>query len=161
MKVRPAEFSEAVELASLWYDGWNDAHASIVPADLAELRTPDYFDVKMQEGIADVRVVEEIGEPLGFHIVKGDELNQIYVREDVRGTGAAQVLINDAERTIVDNGFSRAWLACGIGNERAARFYKKCGWHLERIFAYDAPTARGIYRLDVWRFEKQIGQRTK
>src|SRR5690606_19905307 len=106
--------------------------------------------------IANVRVVGQIGEPLGFHIVKGDELNQIYVREDVRGTGAAQVLINDAERTIAENGFSRAWLACGIGNERAARFYKKCGWHLERTFAYDAPTARGIYRLDVWRFEKQI-----
>ena len=156
MEVRQAEISEAAELAKLWYDGWNDAHANIVPAELIELRTLSDFYARLRRNIENVRVVGAVGEPVGFHIVKGDELNQLYVRPDARGTGAAQILINDAETRIVQNGYSTAWLACGIGNDRAAKFYKKCGWHLERTFTYDAPTPNGFYRLDVWRFEKQL-----
>jgi len=35
-----------------------------------------------------------------------------------------------------------AWLACAIGNERAARFYEKCGWHRTGVVTsrLDAPS---------------------
>ena len=86
MEIRPAEISEAAELAQLWYDGWQDAHASIVPDELARLRTLEDFSERMLRGIANVRTAGPVGEPLGFHIVKGDELNQLYVRASARGT---------------------------------------------------------------------------
>jgi hypothetical protein len=34
MDVRAAEEVEIDQLAKLWYDGWHDAHAQIVPAEL-------------------------------------------------------------------------------------------------------------------------------
>ncbi len=156
MEIRPAEISEAAELAKLWYDGWQDAHANIVPEPLARLRTLEDFSERMLRGIANVRVAGRVGEPLGFHIVKSDELHQLYVRADARGTGAAQALIADAERGIANNGHGTVWLACGIGNDRAARFYEKCGWHMERIFTYEPDTPEGIFRIDVWRYEKLL-----
>ena len=38
MDVRAAEEAEIDHLAKVWYDGWQDAHAEIVPAELARLR---------------------------------------------------------------------------------------------------------------------------
>ena len=34
-EVRPAERSEISALARLWYDGWQDAHAVLLPEALA------------------------------------------------------------------------------------------------------------------------------
>jgi hypothetical protein len=39
MDVRDAEEVEIDQLAKLWYDGWRDAHARIVPEQLTRLRT--------------------------------------------------------------------------------------------------------------------------
>ncbi len=36
MNVRDANAEEIDELAGIWYDGWHDAHAQIVPVGLAE-----------------------------------------------------------------------------------------------------------------------------
>ncbi|HXV64473.1 MAG TPA: GNAT family N-acetyltransferase [Vicinamibacteria bacterium] len=76
-----------------------------------------------------MRVVGPVGAPVGFCVVKGDELYQLYVSAQSRGAGVAAALIADAEARLVEDGVERAWLACAIGNERAARFYEKSGWH--------------------------------
>ena len=50
----------------------------------------------------------------------------------------------------------RAWLACAIGNDRAARFYEKCGWTRMGTMINEAETSRGPFSLEVWRYEKQL-----
>ena len=42
MEVRNAEEAEIDRLASIWYDGWRDAHEQIVPAELTRHRTRFY-----------------------------------------------------------------------------------------------------------------------
>jgi hypothetical protein len=57
MKVRPAEQYDIDSLTCLWYDGWQDAHARILPAELARLRTRQSFKERLEARLADVRVV--------------------------------------------------------------------------------------------------------
>src|SRR5262249_22481368 len=104
----------------------------------------------------DVRVVGCSGAPLGFHLLKDDELYQLYVSAAARGTGVAAALIVDAEARLAERGIENAWLGCAIGNERAARVYEKCGWHRGRTMVSDLETTSGIFRLEVWRYEKRL-----
>lgn len=156
MKIRDAEGSETEALAQLWYDGWQDAHAAVVPAELKRLRTRESFTERMADMISTVRVAGPVGAPLGFHIVKDDELYQLYVSADARGKGVAASLIADAERMLAACGFETAWLACAIGNDRAVRFYEKSGWRNAGNFMSEIPTADGIFPFEVWRFEKVL-----
>ena len=89
-------------------------------------------------------------------MTKDDELYQLYVSAQARGTGAAQKLIAEVEERLASRGIRTAWLACAIGNDRAARFYEKSGWHLARNFVSELPVPDGIFRLEVWRYEKDL-----
>lgn len=151
--VRDAEPRDLDVLARLWFDGWQDAHARILPAELARLRTLDSFRDRLQSALADVRVADMEGAPAGLVIVKGDELYQLYVAQHARGTGLASALIDDALTRIRANGIETAWLACAIGNERAARFYEKSGWRRIGTMTSYLPTQTGTFPLDVWRYE--------
>jgi ribosomal protein S18 acetylase RimI-like enzyme len=123
MKVRLAQQTEIGALARLWYDGWQDAHAAIVPEALVRARTRESFTDRLKAALADVRVIGPVGAPLGFSMLKGDQLYQLYVSTGARGGGVAVDLVDDAEARLAENGIETAWLACAIGNERAARFY--------------------------------------
>ena len=173
MQVRNAEESEISQLAQIWYDGWQDAHAEILPEELKRARTLASFTERLAAGLASVRVVGPAGAPLGFSWVKGDELYQLYVSAEARGKGAAALLIADAEALMADAGVRAAWLACAIGNERAARFYEKCGWSANALESTNRPHSRsgrarvfdsvldtpdGPFHLDVWRYEKALGR---
>lgn len=158
MEIRYAEASEIDGLAQIWYDGWQDAHAAILPAELARHRTLGSFKERLVGLLSNVRVAGEIGEPLGFCITKGDELYQMYVSAEARGKGVAQALISDAEHRLSQAGVTTAWLACAIGNERAARFYKKSGWNRAGNFLSKLETPDGIFELEVWRYEKRVGE---
>ena len=48
MGVRTAQEAEIDQLAKLWYDGWQDAHAQILPAQLTRLRTLETFRERLQ-----------------------------------------------------------------------------------------------------------------
>ncbi|HBE83816.1 MAG TPA: GNAT family N-acetyltransferase [Pyrinomonadaceae bacterium] len=156
MDVRPALRSEIDAIARLWHDSWQEAHSEILPEGHAQFWTLATFEKVLCSDITKVHVVGPIGKPLGLSIVKDDELNQIHVNKESRGTGVAKALIDDAERRISRAGNRIAWLACGIGNSRAARFYEKCGWHLASVFTHELKTPAGSFQLDVWRFEKQL-----
>jgi ribosomal protein S18 acetylase RimI-like enzyme len=110
----------------------------------------------MATGLSEVRVVGPIGAPVGFCMLKGDELYQLYVSAAARGTGAAAALIADGEARLASAGVEIAWLACAIGNDRAARFYEKSGWHLARTITSKLETPEGAFLLDVWRYEKRV-----
>jgi ribosomal protein S18 acetylase RimI-like enzyme len=83
---------------------------------------------------------------------------QFYVAEAARGTGVASALMADAEATLAARGVDTAWLACAIGNDRAARFYDKCGWRLASTFTSRLDTADGVIPLEVWRYEKRLAR---
>ena len=80
----------------------------------------------------------------------------LLVAASARGTGVAQALVADAEARLAANGITTAWLACAIGNDRAARFYEKCGWHRAGVVTNFAETEVGTFALDVWRYEKRL-----
>jgi len=155
MSVRPAEGAEIDHLAKVWYDGWQDAHARILPAELTRIRTLESFRDRLEAALPDVRVVGPFPRPVGFCIVKGDELYQLYVAAEARGSGAAAALMADAEARLGGSGVELAWLACAIGNERAARFYEKCGWRRAGTVAYEPDASNGA-PLEVWRYEKPL-----
>lgn len=156
MDVRRVEEAEIGHLAKLWHDVWHESHARLVPAALARLRTLTSFEERLQAAIPDARVAGPRGEPVGFCIVKGDELYQLYVSAESRGTGAAAALLADAEVRLAKRGIGTAWLACAVGNERAARFYEKFGWRRTGSVSYEAETSIGTFPLEVWRYERSL-----
>lgn len=157
LQFRDAEPSEADALADLWHAGWQDAHAAILPPGLTKYRTLESFGQRVRDGLADVRVAGERGQPLGFSMLKDDELYQFYVAASARGTGVAAQLLADAEQTLRSRGVHSAWLACAMGNQRAARFYSKNGWVMAGNMMNRLPLPDGnVFTLEVWRFEKRL-----
>jgi ribosomal protein S18 acetylase RimI-like enzyme len=92
-------------------------------------------------------------------MLKGDELYQLYVSAQARGSGVAAALMADAEARLAEAGVATAWLACAIGNERAARFYEKCGWRRAGTMINELDTPDGMFPLEVWRYEKSVTRR--
>lgn len=156
-KVRPAQDEEIDALADLWYRGWQDAHAAIVPAELTRLRTRESFRQRLRAALPAVRVVGPPGAPIGFCMTKDDELYQLFVAPEGRGRDVAGLLEADAVATLAARGTRVAWLACAIGNDRAARFYEKAGWRRVGTVPSQLETQEGTFSLDVWRYEKEPG----
>jgi GNAT superfamily N-acetyltransferase len=140
-------------LAKLWFDGWQDAHADILPDPLREVRTLSSFRERLAARDNPVRVATLGDVPQGFAILKDDELYQFYVAAAARGSGLAGELMADALAMLREAGHARAWLACAIGNGRARRFYEKMGWELTGEITIELPTPDGGFPLDVWRLE--------
>ena len=160
VRIRPAEETEIDCLATLWHQGYLDAHEHIVPAELTRARTLESFTRRMREALADVRVAGTVGAPLGFHLPRNDELYQLYVSREARGRGVARALISDAEACLVERGVELAWLSCAIGNDRAARFYEKSGWRRAGVVTYPLDAASSMASIDVWRYEKPLSANT-
>jgi GNAT superfamily N-acetyltransferase len=154
--VRLAEQTELNELAALWHQAWHDAHAQIVPTELTRLRAVEHFRQRIEAAVADTRVVGPVGAPQGLCLIKGAELYQLFAARAARGTGVAASLIDEAEARLARLGIETAWLACAIGNVRAARFYEKRGWHRMGTMVNTAETVSGNFQLEVWRYEKSL-----
>ena len=106
--------------------------------------------------LPDVCVVGPAGAALGLCALKGDELNELFVSPRAHGTGVAAALIADAEARLAARGVELAWLACAVGNMRAARFYEKSGWRNAGTFVMLSETSNGPFPVDQWRFEKRL-----
>jgi GNAT superfamily N-acetyltransferase len=156
MDVRTAEHADIEQLAKVWYDGWQDAHAALVPEELKQLRTFESFRERLRAALPNVRVIGPPGAPSGFCIDRDDELYQLFVAAGARGSGAAARLLADAEARMIGRGVTTAWLACAIGNERAARFYEKSGWRRAGTMINPAETSTGTFPLETWRYEKAL-----
>ena len=71
-------------------------------------------------------------------------------------SATGRIVVRDAERRLAARGVATAWLACAIGNERAARFYERQGWRRTGVVVNLAETAEGPFPLEVWRYEKVL-----
>lgn len=156
---RAVEAEELEALATLWHEGWHDAHGPLVPAVLAADRTRAHFLRRLGASLGDLRALGPVGAPRGFTLLEGDELSQLYVAREARGTGIAAALIADAEARLASFGVERAWLACAVGNDRAARFYEKCGWHRARVAPSEVALESHTMHIDVWIYEKTLAHR--
>ena len=155
LTVRPADASEVDHLARLWHQGWHDGHGHIAPAGLVKARTLERFRQRLAAALPDTFVAGLPGAPEGFFMLKGDELYQFYVARAARGSGVADMLMDAAEAELARRGVATPRLACGIGNDRAARFYEKCGWMNARTQTNRLETPEGVFEIQVWRYEKQ------
>ena len=156
MMTRQAVPEDAPVLAALWRSGWEDAHNGLLPEALVRLRTAASFQDRVLDDLASFQVVGPPGRPQGFFRLRGDELDQFYVGREARGSGLAGHLLNEAETHLSQAGVRDAWLACAIGNARAARFYEKHGWRLAGEMTHHPETAEGPIPLQVWRYEKTL-----
>jgi GNAT superfamily N-acetyltransferase len=154
--LRDATPRDLETLTTLWHEAWRDAHLSLVPAALARVRTVERFRARLLEGLSSVRVAEHRGVAVGFCWVKDDEVYQLFVDAEARGTGVSPALLADGEARIASSGAATAWLTCAIGNHRAARFYEKHGWRRVGTVTSELPTPDGPFPLDVWRYEKAL-----
>ena len=128
---------------------------SFALAGLVRARTLDSFRERLAAALADTFVIGPPGVPFGFYMLKGDALSVLVARK-ARGSGIATTLIADAEARLAGCGVATAWLACGIGNDRAARFYEKCGWVRARTQVNRLETPDGVFEFEVWRYEKAM-----
>ncbi|MCU0905831.1 MAG: GNAT family N-acetyltransferase [Tabrizicola sp.] len=154
--VRNANAEDVEALSQIWMEGWTDAHDGLLPPELGRFRTMQDFRERLLSGLDSIRVAVLDGQLAGFAMVKKDELDQLYVAREARGSGAAFALQTDALAVIRHAGHRRAWLACAIGNHRAARFYEKVGWTLVGIVTIRLDTPDGPIPLKVWRYEITI-----
>jgi ribosomal protein S18 acetylase RimI-like enzyme len=160
MQVRSADPAEIDHLARLWHDVWHETHAPLQPPELIRLRTLESFRERLQAALPSIRVAGPLGAPVGFCALKGEELYQLFVSPEARGSNVAAALIADAEARLAERGVETAWLACAIGNDRAARFYEKSGWRLVATVVNPAETSSGPFPLEVWRYEKRLTRST-
>lgn len=154
--VRIALESETDRLGTIWYEAWQDGHAGLLPAELIETRTLESFRSRMRDNLPSTRVAGPPGAPLGFCTIREDELYQLFVAREGRGSGVAAALLSDGETRLAANGVEVAWLSCAIGNQRAARFYEKCGWQRTENIILPLETLRGTLELETWRYEKRV-----
>jgi GNAT superfamily N-acetyltransferase len=154
--VRPAEPADADAVAAIWYAGWGDGHLGHVPDELVAIRTKESFWTRAADRVADTTVAVVGEQVAGFVMVVGDEVEQVYVSRDHRGSGVAAVLLAEAERQVKANGHTEAWLAVATGNARARRFYERSGWTDGGAFDYPASVERGTIPVPCHRYVKQV-----
>jgi GNAT superfamily N-acetyltransferase len=155
--IRPAVPADMAAVADLWHEGWHDGHAGHVPDGLTAARTLAAFHERTPARVADTAVaVSEAGSVVGFVMVVGDEVEQVFVARAARGTGLAPALLAEAERRVAALGFDGAWLAVVAGNARARRFYEKEGWVDEGDLAYEVTAGGETFVSPCRRYVKRV-----
>jgi pimeloyl-ACP methyl ester carboxylesterase len=150
--LRPAGPDDAAAVATIWYEGWGEGHLGNVPDELVAVRTRESFGQRAAQRVGDTVVATVGGVVAGFVMVVADEVEQVYVAADHRGSGVAAALLAEAERRVAGNGYDRAWLAVVAGNSRARRFYERQGWVDEGLFDHQAPSEGGPISVPAHRY---------
>jgi len=157
--IRPATSADMTAVAELWHDGWHTAHVGHVPAGLTAVRTVEAFHDRTPGRVADTTVaLDGEGRLIGFVMLAGDEVEQVFVGPAGRGTGVAAALLAEAERRVAAAGHDEAWLAVVTGNGRARRFYEKCGWRDSGDLPYEVTAAGQTFVAPCRRYTKRVGE---
>jgi len=137
--IRKLTKTDLTEVARLWHDAWHDGHGACLPADIVAERQPSTFVDRLEALAASSIVAERDGVLVGFAALEGNEVDQLYVTADARGSGVAAALLAAAEAELQRRGVRDAVIQCSHGNARAHRFYSRNGW-----------TDTGLADLPLW-----------
>lgn len=151
----PAAAEDAEALAAIWAAGWLDGHSEHVPEALHRHREMDSFGPRVEARIPSTTVARVGDRVVGFVTIHGEEVEQVYVTAEARGTGVAAALLGHAERAIAAR-HERAWLAVVAGNARARAFYERGGWRDAGPFEYAAEAGAETITITVQRYEKDL-----
>jgi len=143
-------------VADIWHRAWHVGHAGHVPDDLTAVRTLDAFHARAPARVADTMVAEVDGHVVGFTMVVGDEVEQVFVDPESHGTGVAARLLAAAEQQVAAAGHDMAWLAVVVGNTRARAFYEKHGWRDAGDLPYEVTAGGTTYVSPCRRYEKAV-----
>jgi len=155
VQLRLATADDSDAIAELWHVGWADGHRGHVPDALLAHRTLEQFRRRAPSRLPSTTVATIDGTVVGFVMVIDDEIEQIYVARDARGTGTAETLLRHGERVIGAH-HEIAWLAVVDGNARARAFYERLGWHDAGPIAYEAEVEDGTFPVPCRRYEKVL-----
>jgi ribosomal protein S18 acetylase RimI-like enzyme len=153
--LRAATPEDTDAIAEIWHRGWRDGHLGNVPDALLEHRRYEDFHARVPPRIADSTIAVVDGRIVGFVTVREDEVEQVYVAADARGTGTADELLRHAEERIAAR-FDVAWLSVVEGNARARRFYERNGWRDAGAHDYRAEIRGGTLPVPCRRYEKRV-----
>lgn len=154
--LRPATTDDVEAIALLWHSGWGDGHIGHVPEALLEHRRLEDFRRRVPPRVLETTVATIGGRVVGFVTVREDEIEQVYVAAETRGTGVADALLRRGEDLIAAR-FDAAWLSVVEGNARARRFYERNGWRDAGALDYRAEILGGTIPVPCRRYEKRVG----
>ena len=157
LTTRSASPADAEAVAAIWHQGYRDGHEGHVPEEIFAYRRLEDFAARVPKLLEATIVAVVDGRVVGFVMVEGDELYQLYVDRAARGSGVAAALLDRGEQTIAQT-HSRGWLAVVEGNTRARRFYERAGW--QPVGPIGQPSYAGPGRemlIAALRYEKQLG----
>ena len=99
-----------------------------MPDSVVALRTQASFHERAVPLVPDSIVADRDGSVIGFTATGGDEVAELFVAEEARGSSAARRLLRAAEQVVRRAGHDQACLGVVTGNARARRFYEREGW---------------------------------
>ncbi len=126
--IRPFRSEDRAAVVQLWHDAWHDGHGAILPPRVVAERSVASFEERLGPIEPGCIVAEAGGRIVGFAAIEGDEVDQLYVASEARGSGVAAELLAAAEAELAGRGVRDAAIQCTAGNERARRFYVRAGW---------------------------------
>jgi GNAT superfamily N-acetyltransferase len=153
--LRAATADDAAAIASIWHGGWADGHLGNVPDGLVAHRHPEHFARLAESRIANTTVATSGDEVIGFVTVVGDEVEEVYVAPQARGSAVASALLAHAESVVAERA-DVAWLAVVAGNARARRFYERQGWRDAGPITYMAEIDGGRFEVPCHRYERRV-----
>jgi ribosomal protein S18 acetylase RimI-like enzyme len=146
VNVRVAQPADAEAMARVHWLSSNVAYGRDDPFERRLATTREVFEL---EHVRHFLAEDADGAVIGVAILSDDELYALYVHPDWWGSGAGQLLLDEAQRALAET-TDEAHLTVLVTNARARRFYERNGWTLyeevtEPHFG-GVPTAVAKYR---------------
>jgi len=154
-ELRPAVPEDGEAIAAVWHAGWADGHLGHVPDALVAHRRLDDFRRRVPARVPETTVAVAGDRVVGFVMLHGNEVEQIYVAREARGSGVADALLARGEQDAARRA-PVAWLAVAAGNARARRFYERNGWTDAGPFDYAAEVEGGTMVVPCRRYTKRV-----
>jgi GNAT superfamily N-acetyltransferase len=159
--VRTSRVTDARAIATVRVRTWRAAYADLLAPDLLAGLDIDRESIvraaRWNEFHADPRrhelVAERDGEVVGWasggpgredDLPGAGELYAIYALPHAWSTGVGRALLAESETRLAHAGYARAFLWYLDGNDRAAAFYERQGWHEDGGVKVDERLVAGI-----------------